>query len=448
MCSSSWREKTSRLRAQEQELVKAGKAVNATLLQTVRGELCRIEYFITRKPPFYWPAEYWEPDLSKSGCNFMHTLNPNVTSQNMHTVVPFMERLSRGEAMSIIILGGSFANGEECVQGGFRQHDCAWSRRFVAWLHVRFPSAEISFYNMALNGCPSSCLLSTVGLELNVVVGSVDLVIVDTSSNDQCGDHHEKDGHEKLLRAVKFLAPESLVFGMLSYDDLGCQKHPLVDLWEYYGLPHVLIPPVSRVEKSLWQPPYHHHPHWTTHQHIANIMAHAWGWAWRSYAPKWDQPATNPQGNFDVNRTCLEPTTVYSGYARHGGISPEAVSGNWRLFEDRPGKPGWIATEVGSMLRFRFNLSGYHEHRFVIKYLRSYQSLGNVYMTWHGEHIGSDQRTLQGLWAEKTHPRVSQTDVSFEAVKMLPKYPRETLFTLDVKFLGPGKFKLISALSC
>jgi hypothetical protein len=73
---------------------------------------------------------------------------------------------------------------------------------------------------------------------------------------------------------------------------------------------------------------------------------------------------------------CKRPSTYFSGLALFGNASAYAASGittkgDWRLFEDREGKPGWISTVFGSTITFPVTFGP--NPRLMITYLRSYE---------------------------------------------------------------------------
>jgi hypothetical protein len=73
---------------------------------------------------------------------------------------------------------------------------------------------------------------------------------------------------------------------------------------------------------------------------------------------------------------------------------------SWRLFEDRPGKPGWIiesamdATRLG-ILTFPISFKNVTDSQFVrIEYLRTYEHAGTAEIRLCGKHLA----TLDALW--------------------------------------------------
>ena len=157
---------------------------------------------------------------------------------------------------------------------------------------------------------------------------------------------------------------------------------------------------------------------------------------------------------------------------RNEGRLPCVVSGDWRLFEDRKGKPGWIAQERGATLGF--DLTFGNSPRVVISFLRSYEKLGAVKIGFAADGAQGDrlntvdgaQYSIDGIWPQGTMPpgdggRVSQVhslalnvqqaevqqrhgDAAMVGFSIQPFSQRRLLITLE----RSGKFKLLSVVSC
>ena len=119
--------------------------------------------------------------------------------------------------------------------------------------------------------------------------------------------------------------------------------------------------------------------------------------------------------------SCLEPLTMFDAYlsashastsARPGMVSngPEGMSSNaagaelgggWALMEDRPGKPGFISSAPGAVLRLPVRFGLYPA--LGVTYLRSYASLGDATLT-----LNNVSMPLHGLWAEEVSISVTE----------------------------------------
>ena len=93
---------------------------------------------------------------------------------------------------------------------------------------------------------------------------------------------------------------------------------------------------------------------------------------------------------WDLYQTCSQPLSFYSARSHfnasdfyHGKKQDSGVRvtcGNWTLYEDRPGKPGWISTgPKGSIIEFDVKFG--KEPRLIVGYLKSYEGLGQVKVT-------------------------------------------------------------------
>ena len=179
-----------------------------------------------------------------------------------------------------------------------------------------------------------------------------------------------------------------------------------------------------------------------------------------------------PATLLDDIRVCLRPLTQMSAYSesrrlkKQGKLASGAVGGEWTLYEDRPGKPGWIARRPGASMKLRLSFGS--DPMFSISYLRSYKSLGNAVIRMNGHSL-----ELSGLWDDQTasssHVSVAQTqsfDAAFSKVWNGDKTTQDaeggivgwgvtknSSHELQIEFVGDragkaSKFKLLSVVSC
>ena len=97
--------------------------------------------------------------------------------------------------------------------------------------------------------------------------------------------------------------------------------------------------------------------------------------------------------------SCLIPSSIYDAFTKatttHG-----VVAVGWSVIEDRPGKPGWIATEKNAKLTFEVTFGSVPQ--FAISYLRSYENVGKASLELNGRTI-----IINALWSK----RISTTEV-------------------------------------
>ena len=78
-------------------------------------------------------------------------------------------------------------------------------------------------------------------------------------------------------------------------------------------------------------------------------------------------------------QVCSNPATYFHSYQEFGHPPHpdiKVLSGNWSLYEDRPGKPGWISTKRGGVIEF--NVKFGENPRLILGFLRSYEGLGDA----------------------------------------------------------------------
>ena len=131
------------------------------------------------------------------------------------------------------------------------------------------------------------------------------------------------------------------------------------------------------------------------------------------------------------------------------------VIGNWTLYEDHPGKPGWIASWLnlknereGPTLRFRLQFGD--RPRVAVSFLRSYAGFGLAKLIF--PHFKQPDKTmsmlLNGAWS---HPWSTTETMTVNVAQRFGVKAGSTL-SVDLEFLGglkpEDKFKLIDLGSC
>lgn len=348
-------------------------------------------------------------------------------------LVPVMQKLARGSFVKIMVFGGSFTLGGDCFQvgasmGRLAGKDCAWPARWKQWLHLVFPSATVQVENNAQGGSPSAIILGGIGL---YNFSGVDLILVDTLVNDavnenkRWGTGSEKwqdwDGNltisvafEELLRSLNQLAPKSALLALLA----GC-PHCVASanahrkVLDFYKVPYLDVARAVEAVPEIWTwAKVSAHPGFKTHQAVADMLAF-------SFRRIWDQMLTMKVEDMDLSRDfrkafhpakyrnkfprCMYPCSVFSAF-RSSTVQPKILKGNWTLYEDRPGKPGWISTEPESLMQVE--LCFRQKPTFTFTYLRSYEKLGAGRIFLNGRNV-----TIAGKW--NATAKVSQSETIF-----------------------------------
>lgn len=423
----------------------------------------------------YWSKQYVFPDLLKN-------MSPD---QNFQSLLPFLEKLHRGEQIQIVVLGGSETAGIECHQQGvstkFNNKACAWPRRLANRLRTMYPTHDASTLqldNLAQGGTPTPSWMAGIGAAFPVHYrNSVNLVILDTLVNDcqlpskGLGETIEQS-FEKLIRSLRIIVPKAQLMVFIAGCPTGCIPLALHQLKvaRYYHLPTLnwaqLAEDYGKSMPDLWRGGTH--PKWVSHQLIADTMAVMLGKTWQSSCSKsagadpfsfLPEPLA-PEEVLRRYHSCLSPLRIFDARMaiRGKGLQPTIHSG-WRLFEDRPGKPGWIATTPGAKIQFQLEFGS--EKLIAITFLKSYESMGIAQLFLDD---GGEKEVVDGLYSDKAL-RVSQSHTiwiqltrgrnpgGFDGggegfTAKIGRQANLTVVLLDSKRKGMSKFKVLEVTSC
>ena len=409
---------------------------------------------------------------------------------NWSVMMPLIWKLAHGGNVKIMVFGGSFTAGVNCLQPAetnLSRKLCAWPARFVRWLQVAFPRSTVHLENKALGGTPSGAVLASLGL---FNFSGVDLVLVETLINDIGDDVFDRKfgnnidridfeatrsaAYEMLLRTLHDMAPSSLIFTV----EAGCPKcnRSLVShkqILDFYRVPHLDMVKLVQQQPGLWaileKDP--NHPFFESHQAVADLLALSWSSVWdRMMDLELDQnDLTQVKQDFteffhtaerrERFGACTKPCAVFSAVKTglSSAVQPR-IQGDWQLVEDRPDKPGWISTVPGSVMEIPLCFGA--RPSFSLTYLRSYEKLGMAKVTLNGTWM-----LILGLWEDGS--RYSQSDTIFAKAGgkvsqgggegggreiAFDVRPNSTLTmrieNFQVGASGNPKMKLISVISC
>lgn len=359
------------------------------------------------------------------------------------------------------------------------------------------------FTNRAIGGTPTSGSLvqipSLVGLdsssgepasslaEFDVprdrrLSSPADFVLIDFSVNDFHDDSdwrgHGRDdvalskvaaATESLLR---FLLSERPALAILVFEgscrtDLRPSRlaHERVAL--HYGVPFlaysdVLPPGGCSGERWMMTSRSGTHPGYQTHQLLAYVLAVWWQAALASlqstaHAPTFSRDAvattrpalSSPLAHVTLReRFAICASTAGSQYdaATHklAGREPRSLvrvkAGNWSLFADRPGKPGWISEgQTGAAIGFDLRFGG--NPRATVVYEQGYEGFGDAEVTMADRSRA--RQFLRGLRVDGEHVTQAQTLIIPSA--LLRPWSRETLW---VQTVSEAKVKIRLVSSC
>eukprot|EP00746_Dinoflagellata_sp_MGD_P039646 gnl/MRDRNA2_/MRDRNA2_195749_c0_seq1.p1 gnl/MRDRNA2_/MRDRNA2_195749_c0~~gnl/MRDRNA2_/MRDRNA2_195749_c0_seq1.p1 ORF type:complete len:562 (-),score=62.98 gnl/MRDRNA2_/MRDRNA2_195749_c0_seq1:25-1680(-) len=390
-------------------------------------------------------------------------------------------RLQAQKPVTILVFGGSVAQGNGCREGKTMWKYCSWPARFVEQLRTAFPRASITLRNYAIGGHTTQGILPYLALWVPPRSEPVDLILLDFGVNDrsllltiqeQAHNSFAKFMRIKVkkrqttreigvalevfFRVAQAKQPSAQIVLLCFINnrwlhdcDLGdknryyqkfrCDKfapqlggivlEEYATMAEYYGIPLVnyidAVEADSRLKgplRGIWSNKLH--PDWKAHMYCADLLVHLLNEVSRNItgtdkigidisanmgAEELDMaPPFHKKELLDSYHLCLAPLAQHFAVAP-GPSSPRNTS-SWLFFEDRPGKPGWIAEGiVGNETRgtaegnqddnwISFPVSFGPDPRLAVTYLRSYEGLGRAEIRFDGMQEGY---TLSGFWPER-----------------------------------------------
>eukprot|EP00929_Paragymnodinium_shiwhaense_P103163 TRINITY_DN66479_c0_g1_i1.p1 TRINITY_DN66479_c0_g1~~TRINITY_DN66479_c0_g1_i1.p1 ORF type:complete len:588 (+),score=78.69 TRINITY_DN66479_c0_g1_i1:170-1933(+) len=349
-------------------------------------------------------------------------------------------KIAKKQTIHVMELGGSFSAGEGCEKGSIHGRSCAWTERARQLLAASFPNTSFNWISKARRATTSAGFLTGLGPMLKLLAAQPDLIFLELLINDAKQGMHvsshinasdddvRRGAFEALVRGLQQRLPNAQIIVVLgACPECIARRRIHADIAYHYRLPtidyarmtskHNKVGNISREAPDwLWpqtivpakapgvkwtgfMPEYLSerkrimgpgHPPWTVHEKLSQIVGYA---LLKLLEEQCSQPPAAvgfwPRRSFVSPAvlsgfpTCFSPSTHYSAVEAFSNPAKQAVvptvnSGNWRLFEDRAGKPGWIATEPGSTLWFpvRLNQQGErYSHVVSISWLASYEGL-------------------------------------------------------------------------
>eukprot|EP00747_Dinoflagellata_sp_TGD_P209162 gnl/TRDRNA2_/TRDRNA2_82579_c0_seq1.p1 gnl/TRDRNA2_/TRDRNA2_82579_c0~~gnl/TRDRNA2_/TRDRNA2_82579_c0_seq1.p1 ORF type:complete len:459 (+),score=36.63 gnl/TRDRNA2_/TRDRNA2_82579_c0_seq1:77-1453(+) len=401
---------------------------------------------------------------------------------NYTVITEMMTRAKQGKDVKIIVLGGSETLGMNCFGrwrpssnvAGFAEHEvqedssdleCAWPNRLDHMLKHLYHNGNINVYNLARHATTSGGLLPAIGPLLKTMHdegNDGDAIVLDMLVNDAYSGYKNKRMSvvfEQLVRTLHHLSPRSAIVVLLN----GCRqchaaKGAHEKVAEHYGLPVLDFAAITKGrQQQLFKakkPEQEVHPPAKTHQIIADMILFSWTLAMSKASidvKPWPQVSLWPVQELQEVATCEEPLSWYSAYSTTSGWR---ATGDWKLYEDRPGKPGWIAEQSASEIRFPIKFGS--KPKLLLTYMHSYEKLGDVMVMLNNnsykiQGTGDIQFDIpdKGLRVSQTNTRI--WDAANKRCK-LPcqagfSVPKNSSFDLVIRSLG-RKFKIIEVSSC
>ncbi|CAE8641543.1 unnamed protein product, partial [Polarella glacialis] len=407
-------------------------------------------------------------------------------------------RLHAKQTITIQVYGGSMTAGVGCAQSP-AMPKCAWSAQFADRIRNAFPEAKVNLETYARGGCDLKCSASFVIMNALRSQRAPDLIMLDFDQNG-FGDI------EQLIREIHFFLPSTLVVILWTAERKGLRMKgdnlnqnnwdDYAKVAKYYSIPLVSFyhaenqyfesggsyevmwsTGISLLEKSMGGKAGHHPP-WSTHAYIADLLARWLHVGLRTLescaAPSADSlavedpisrrpadlhvddnwlPPLNKHFSLAEINTCLFPLTTHVAFNPDPTSPGNSSNGSWLFFQDRPGKPGWIAQKQDEWISFPVVFS--KTPRMIVSYLRSYENIGSAAVKVDGaaefgvEFLNKGELYTRE-WTEHAKWRGNDRTSITESVfyKGRQNSSESTAGTVSFKLIDGPKFKISSLITC
>lgn len=387
-----------------------------------------------------------------------------------------VDRLNNGEQIKLVVYGGSVPFGKACVSSVWGEK-CAWPHRVGAWLKYQYPAWNIELINLAQAAFGSEQFLSQPKLDVG------DAYILDFCQNDI------HVGPQSMLKLIDRLSGPKIMVGSVrtcSNIYVDCYAHcksRIEDVLEsnlqgrtrlpgegvinitastfvcstFWKVQDVLDQTASMRGISLAS---HRDAIWPIMEEIPSDLAYFWngmshpdtvGHDFLAHVVEYalfrelvdiadrNTTACSISSHGEV---CANPKTFISSMDTDAATKPLESTG-WKLYEDRAGKPGWIATSFpNNRLVFRVAFDRLME----ISFLASYQGLFPAFL----EIEGCEQPfRLDPIWSNIAS---MPTSVKFSRTSQDGYKTLECMSSaneMNISITSPqGKFKVLQVLGC
>jgi len=123
------------------------------------------------------------------------------------------------------------------------------------------------------------------------------------------------------------------------------------------------------------------------------------------------------------------------------------ISGDWKLMEDRKGKPGWISMKKNSIIEFEVKFG--KRARLMFGYLKGYEKLGSAELSFDGRT--EQQMKKSGIYNNFTFQGIDPTYTTTQTFLDLINvrhYFGSSPYIIRVRNLSNEKFKINYVISC
>lgn len=449
-----------------QSKILENQSLEKTVVSTKTGFIEPISAYNVSDSKYNFPLEYRNKQyLWRAGC---------AETDSSSTLQKLLLLIKSSKTFHILVLGGSETAGVSCEEGDITLKECAWSARFVSYLRSQFSDVNFVLLNVAVGGTTISVALPSISQWLGLVDEPA-LVLIDFIVNDTFDYQDSKisnnilASYEQVIQTMKRLRPEFIHMFINACGLPRCHyfNNIIKTLATFRNIPVVSYYDMVEIFHGIYGDPVWDsffgikgpHPRWEVHQLIADLAWKCLQWNWSNNQRKFAEGnaiVASDKEMIDRLRMCDVPTSVFNSL--NASCDSLIQKNGWNLYEDRPGKPGWITEKnKGGTISFNINFGLYP--RLTVVYLRSYENLGKASLSF--SDILEKEVILDGLYSSIS-PKISQAFLLTMEVSRENCWQPElglsgclgfgiqpySSHILEIRMLDEQKFKLLSVTAC
>jgi len=382
------------------------------------------------------------------------------------------------DSANVVFLGGSMVVGVKCNENSVIETPCAYPARVGKLLDYIFLNNstsgnpfdimnknQISVINLSRHASPLSVILPFLNVILERMSIPPTALFIDFSVNDAFSNFQDATlANEVFVRFMRESYPETEVFFIESYCSPQSEKTYLMHrkIATHYGYPFIsyrsAVGAKSCQLQAIWgsQGGITKHPPYFIHRNIAYSIVQAIFLminkeCTSDYMQSPPLPTPISSANSLKGYKVCSPLSFYDAdtlFPSNNQTGIHYISGDWKLMEDRKGKPGWISMKKNGIIEFDVKFG--EEPRLMFGFLKGYEKLGIAKLSFQGIDYKFKFHILNGIDSTSTTTQTFGMMISPAYYNVKEKKIMKYRGPLRVRIenLSNEKFKLNYIVSC